>query len=332
MKPAIVYLAQNTPSDPQYGRDRRSILNKSLDQLFENYNNKFLHDVLIFHEGDFTPADQATIIRGRPQISFKEIHFQIPGFLPSEEVPEKIRMWRMGHRHMIRFYSVQVWDLLAEMGYDWMMRMDDDSFIHSIIDYDLFTFMDRNDYEYGYRIDVEEGTISAPGFGDAVTAYINAEKLRPSFWGEHLKPAPVTTHAKNLAKALIMKANQRKKHILEPSSQYDLWGYYNNFYIAKLAFWKSRQVQSFIRHFDRISGWYKYRWNDLIFQSAALQVFMPKSKIYKFTDWTYEHATLRDGRLDFGGIFEGSADQNSEAVTQFRARFGTTCFPPGRFR
>ena len=196
MKPAIVYLAQNTPSDPQYGRDRLSILNKSLDLLFKNYNNKFLHDVVIFHEGDFRQADQAAIIRGRPQISFKEIHFQIPVFLPSEEVPEKIRMWRMGHRHIICFYSVQVWDLLAEMGYDWMMRMDDDSFIHSVIDYDLFTFMDSNGYEYGYRIDVEEGTISAPGFGDAVTAYINAEKLRPSFWGEHLKPAPVKTTLK----------------------------------------------------------------------------------------------------------------------------------------
>ena len=79
-------------------------------------------------------------------------------------------------------------------------------------------------------------------------------------------------------------------------------------------------------------GWYKYRWNDLVFQSAALQVFMPKEKIYKFTDWTYEHATIRDGRLDFGGIFEGSADQSSEAVAQFRARLGTTDFPPGRFR
>lgn len=39
MNPAIVYLAQNTPKDLQYGRDARSMLQKSLALLFKNYND-----------------------------------------------------------------------------------------------------------------------------------------------------------------------------------------------------------------------------------------------------------------------------------------------------
>src|ERR1039458_3678496 len=138
MKPAIVYLAQNTLRDTQYGRDSRSLLEKSLDLLFKNYNDKFKHDVLIFHEGDFKEKDQNEIARGRKEIEFKEIHFEVPSFLRVEEIP---KIWTdgygsnfgMGHRHMIRFYAVRLFDILNELGYDWFFRMDDDSLLHSPI-------------------------------------------------------------------------------------------------------------------------------------------------------------------------------------------------------
>src|SRR5262245_50237706 len=107
MNPVIVYLAQNTRHDDQYGRDSRSLLEKSLALLFKNYNDKFRHDVLIFHEGDFTKEDQVTLAGGRPQISFKEIYFQIPNFLEGEEI-EQAKEYGLGHRLMIRFYSVQI--------------------------------------------------------------------------------------------------------------------------------------------------------------------------------------------------------------------------------
>ena len=40
MKPVIVYLAQNSPKDAQYGRDSRTSLEKSLDLLYKNYNER----------------------------------------------------------------------------------------------------------------------------------------------------------------------------------------------------------------------------------------------------------------------------------------------------
>src|SRR5437764_12544322 len=104
MKGAIVYLAQNTPKDTQYGRDSRTMLEKSLDLLFKNYNDQFRHDVLIFHEGDFSPRDQSEVAKGRPEIQFKRITFAVPNFIPRDEVPEiwtdGISRFGMGHRHM----------------------------------------------------------------------------------------------------------------------------------------------------------------------------------------------------------------------------------------
>ncbi|MCP4833901.1 MAG: hypothetical protein GY895_03975, partial [Phycisphaera sp.] len=46
MNPAIIYLAQNTPCDSQYGRDSRTMLVRSLDLLYENYNARFGHRII----------------------------------------------------------------------------------------------------------------------------------------------------------------------------------------------------------------------------------------------------------------------------------------------
>jgi hypothetical protein len=35
---------------------------------------------------------------------------------------------------------------------------------------------------------------------------------------------------------------------------------------------------------------YTKRWSDLLVQSAAVEMFMPRDAVHKFTDWTYEHA------------------------------------------
>ena len=339
MRPAIIYLTQNTKKDALHGRDSRSALERSLDLLYKNYNERFRHDVLIFHEGDFTEGDQTEVARGRKEISFKTIHFDLPEFLVQEEVPALWRPWGtegfgMGYRHMMRFYAVQVFDIMRDMGYDWLIRMDDDSFIHSRIDYDLFEFMDRNGYEYGYRVDVKEGEIFARGFGEAVLAYVKAEAIQPTFLHEHFtaKNIGLRAQSKNLAKSLVMRAfPQKKLRLAENPLEYDLWIYYNNFFITRVAFWHRPDVRAFVRHFDRLGGWYKYRWGDHIFQSVAVQTFMPKGKVYKFTDWTYEHASRMMNKITCGGIYEGTNDRDSEAVKAFKAAYGTAincdCYP-----
>jgi alpha 1,2-mannosyltransferase len=324
MNPAIVYLAQNTNKDPLWGRcSKRSVLDKSLDLLFENYNNKFKHPVLIFHEGDFKQNDQEEVAKGRKEIQFREIHFEIPLFLKKEEIPEKWGdLYGIGYRHMLRFYALLVYDILEKLGYDWILRMDDDSFIHSKIDYNLFEFMEKNGYEYGYRVDMREDRWCLQGFGESVLAYIESEQIKPTFFYEYLD-YPFKATLKNYMKAILMKLNPNKECKLELMPHYNCRGYYNNFFITKISFWKSPQVQSFLHYIDRIGGGYKYRWGDHSQQSAAVQIFMRKEKVYKFTDWTYEHISFwKDGTFGFGGIFEGDNDKNSEKVKEFIRLYG----------
>lgn len=319
MKKAIVYLAQNSSCDTAHRRNSREMLERSLDLLYENYNRTFRTPVLIFHEGDFLAEDQEAISRGKPEIEFHRVHFELPDFFMEGEVPENwtpgelsiSEPWSgpdtpMGVRHMCRFYSLQIFDILQELGCDWYMRMDDDSFIHSPIEYDLFDYLAERGYKYGYRADHKEALIAAYGFGETLLAYVKSENIRPTFLMEHFHrisdPVP---------DSLI-------------GCAYDLWGYYNNFHVTQVGFWMQPKVQRFLRHMDRIGAGYKYRWSDLLIQSAAVQIFMPKKEVYKFQDWTYEHATRSGDELRWGGVFQGTLDKDHSLAEDYKERFGRT--------
>lgn len=334
MNPTFVYLAQNTNKDPQWGRDSRSMLELSLDKLYENYNDKFRQSIIIFHEGDFTPEDQQAVAKGRAEISFQEIEFNIPDFLDKSLVPDvwvssagkAYGEWGLGHRHMCRFYTIQVFDILSDLGFDWVCRFDDDSILHSPIDYDIFSYMERNNLEYGYRVDSQEPHRLTEGFSDALHTYIDGNNIQPTFFDEHVWKPNFKDRLLNVFYQLLSIRLPLMKNHLQIDGNYDNWGYFNNFFISKLSFWKSDPIQHFLHHFDRMGASHIHYWNDLVLQSAAVQIFMDKKKVHKFEDWTYEHATIRSGKLEYGGIWKGTQDENAEAVSAFVDRYGAAVF------
>lgn len=63
---------------------------------------------------------------------------------------------------MIRWYCIGLWEVLDTMGYTWVMRMDEDSKIHSPITApDVFASMASENFRYGYRMSSYES-----GFDD----------------------------------------------------------------------------------------------------------------------------------------------------------------------
>ena len=336
MKPCIVYLAQNTEKDPHYGRDSKSMLQKSLDLLYQNYNEQFRHDIIIFHEGDFDDESQEEVRHGREEIRFYEVKFALPDFLNADEVPEKWDgIFGLGYRHMIRFFSLTIFTLIKELGYDWFMRMDDDSFLHSRINYNLFDFMSKNGYEYGYRVVCKEPERTAHGFSEMVLAYLKAERLKaPGFLSQFDNSARLNTESfgfkgwvKQKLVTQIDRLSTRLNHDLNnwpAPSEWNRQAVYTNFFITRVDFWLQPKVQSFLNHVDRLGGGYKYRWGDAIVHTAAIQMFLESEQIHQFDDWTYEHATIKNGKLDWGGIYPGKSDEQNPAVVAFRKQFGLT--------
>jgi hypothetical protein len=64
----------------------------------------------------------------------------------------------------------RIWETIAMLGYTWVWRLDDDSFILSPIKYNMFAFMEEFNYQYAYR----NIAVEVPGneFWDFMQAYI----------------------------------------------------------------------------------------------------------------------------------------------------------------
>ena len=280
-KTVIVYLAMNSKKDETYGRDSRSMLEKSLDSLFENYNNDFNHDIIVFYDNKypFLEKDQYEIKKNR-NIKFHLLDDNLWKPPDCEELKNNSDQskwvqpkFSLGYRNMMRWYGVLIYKYLDNLGYEWYMRMDDDSLLHSKINYDLFQFMYNNNYEYGFRAYCNDAISVSDGLIEFCYNYCNKNNIEPTF----------------LNRYTLYNSEKTTKN-------YNILGYYNNFLITNLKFWLRDDVQLFLKHFDNSGFQYTKRWNDLISQAVTIQIFMERKKLYHFNDFSYEHTT-------FGGIF-----------------------------
>ena len=293
-KTVIVYLAMNTKKDLSYGRDSRSMLEKSLDSLYLNYNNTYKHDIIIFYDNKtpFLKSDQEEVIKGRPEIKFHLLEGNLWSPPDCQELLNNpdLKKWvephfSLGYRNMMRWYGILIYKYLSDIGYEWYMRMDDDSLLHSQITYDLFKYMFENNYEYGFRAYCNDHINVSNGLIEYCYDYCRNNKITPTFLNRF------TLHNNSLN-----------------TNVYNILGYYNNFLISKLSFWMRDDVQKFLKDFDNTGFQYTKRWNDLISQAVTIQIFMDRKKIKHFNDWCYEHTTF-SGNYDnktniaWGGLY-----------------------------
>jgi hypothetical protein len=205
-------------------------------------------------------------------------YWQLPHNLQGEDPSEWLdyHLFPTGYRHMCRFFAVKLWDFFETLntqhgggkhnsnnnnsssnssgGYRYIWRLDEDSFIHSKIPYNIFDLMSRQGYAYGYRLCSYE---------------LSHNKFVPHWF-------------------------QKWHHKANPKRTIDwkMCGFYNNFFVADLSFFKTKRVQSFLYEIDRRGFLYRKRYGDLIVHSMAVYAFASQSQIHRFLDFTYEHVTV----------------------------------------
>ena len=146
---AVVWLGQRKHSS--YDASHGNTLNASLASVVTYYRAIRAADVLIWHEGDLSRSDvdspsevNVRFCRLAPRTGWGRGRGQ-------ERIRPRETRWSEGYMRMIRFYAVTGWDTLRHLGYEWWMRMDDDSFFLSNIDYNVFDAMRGGGYVYGFR-------------------------------------------------------------------------------------------------------------------------------------------------------------------------------------
>jgi hypothetical protein len=181
---------------------------------------------------------------------------------------------------------VKIWQFFEDLNtqlscsYRYILRIDEDSFIHSPIDYDIFDFMGTNQFVYGYRLCAYE---------------MNYNRLIARWFQQW----------------------RQKTQLKRDDFDKDLCGFYNNFFVADLQFFQSRPVQKYLKEIDRQGFIYRKRYGDLMIHSTAVYAFADREQIHRFLDFSYQHVTVDYGEgslgcVIWGGIQAGYNDRNAE--------------------
>ena len=295
---AIVILAQKKHAT--YDRDSYGLLIKSLRLLAKNYLSLHDHaenvDIFLFHTGDFDYRDieaLENLLEFRTGI-LKLVNLDGTAFwtLPPWHKKDNQSHWAVsdifpiGYRHMCRWFGVNIWYFFEQMNsqlstsYRFLLRIDEDSFILSPIDYDIFNYMKGNEFVYGYRMcayEMDYNRFVAPWFNK---------------W--------------------------KRKTPMKREITRDLCGLYNNFFVADLDFFVSDPVRKYLKEIDRQGFIYRKRYGDLMIHSTAVYAFADPGNIHRFLDFTYQHVTTDhilnpgQGCVVWGGIQAGYKDKGAE--------------------
>ena len=257
----------------------------TLEDILENFedifNRRFQYPYLFANNKPFTAefirrvkdniTSEAEFIQLEPE------EWEIPPWIDrirmnaaSSEMARKgvIHGESPAYRQMCRFFSGFFYRNKHMLKYDWYWRVEPQHIkFHCKLHYDPFTYMKRNNLQYGFNMNVYE-------FMETI----------PSLWNTTLDYVQKNKH--------LIQNQKTLEEIVDANGNYTGCHFWTNFEIADLNFFRSPIYQNYFDHLDRSGGFFYERWGDAPIHSLAAGFFLGKSKIHYFDDIGYEHTGM----------------------------------------
>lgn len=243
------------------------LLRHSLTFLYKNFNQTAEYPVLIFHDDlneqairSLAQEIQKDLGYIPKDVQFIAIKFETPASVSTDPnlYQPPLTQFRMGYRHMCRFFGGNVFNHPALKDYRYCWRLDSDSFILSPVVTDPFKHMETMGFKYAFldRIDHDEA-FACRGLWETTQDYmkINADIL------------------KNDVPAWNMEV------------------YYTNFEIYDMDFFRGEAYQSYFNYIDSTNNIYYRRWGDHCIRFLGLSMFADPSEIWCVKDFCYQHGS-----------------------------------------
>jgi len=240
------------------------VFKHSINFLYTNFNKEENYPVIVFYD-DLTKPDIANLLTEfalsfgfMPNMKFERIEFALPEGISEDPnlYSPSLNQFRMGYRHMCRFYGGKIFNHPALAKYKWYMRLDSDSFILSKVTRDPFKVMRENDYHYAF---MEKEESDAPwaceGLWDATKKFMEENKSR----------------------------------VLNSKFEWNLEVYYTNFEIVDMDFYRSTNYQDYFNYLDSTGNIFYKRWGDHCIRWLGSTMFMPSEKVWCIKEFSYQH-------------------------------------------
>jgi hypothetical protein len=186
-------------------------------------------------------------------------------------------------------------------GYDYVMRLDDDSIIEESIP-DLFSWM--NDKQLVYTSNMLHTDCGLCNYG-MKEFFIKNCPSKKTLLDKLFIRQELPTKAFQLFKFRSLLSITQKpdielhdKLILEQPIIF-----YNNFFITKTSFWERSEVKDIIEQIDRNCSIFYFRWGDAPLQTLIVKLFTNENEVSQAI-FKYSKRMQREAFKDDSGIFQ----------------------------
>ena len=244
------------------------------------------------------PGDSAG--RAESVVSFEWLNadvFAFPAHMSTEQraaVPAAIRGYGMGYRHMCRTFSGPLFRHPSLSPYEYIWRLDSDSFLLAAPLSDPFADMQDSNASYAWIHAFRDEQVFVTGLWERTKKFLEAKGI-----------------------------DERKIHAWVPDGKQ--WNdtpmcFATNCFLARLSWFRSESYTSYFDALDETGGFYAYRWGDACVHMLAAAALLPKSEVLSLRSLAYWHqgtvilpAPLR-AEADRQGLVKAS-DWTSRMVT-----------------
>jgi hypothetical protein len=196
-------------------------------------------------------------------------------------------------------------------GYDYVMRLDDDSIIEEPIENDLFKWMVDNDLNYSSNIVHVDCGICCYGMKEFFESlYPNKKDVISKIF---IESKVDNTHIMAGFRSLlsITEGTKATKYVLGDTLNITMpTMYYNNFFITKTAFWEQDDVKKAIDAVDKDGSIFYYRWGDAPLQSIIVLLHSEGPHKIKRAVFKYSKRLQREAFQDDNGDYHSYMPPN----------------------
>jgi hypothetical protein len=147
------------------------------------------------------------------------------------------------------------------------MRLDDDSCIEEVLNYDPFKVMRDKGIDYAGNLLHIEHPLNALGLmSTALQVLGDTTRLRSMFLRCQVREVCSTDHLRSFLSRIPVELQERVDSVSLESPII----YYNNFHIARTDLWTRPDTARLFHSIDQTDGMYYMRWGDAALQTIAL--------------------------------------------------------------
>lgn len=235
---------------------RKNLLKECLTSLDRNYNSRYKYPILIFYHGniydDELYRNSIREINSDVEYRFHSIESKIPDHLEEKDLfwnypnnyARSFGKQRIGYLHANYFWNnFMNYEELSE--FDYLHRIDDDSWFKKEIPFNFFDELDKNDCYFGTGLT----------WNHFQSNHLDTRANLFEWIKYYVNKYNVDVKNKQLRQSLDGEVDNEMFHTLR-------WNCGNcNIYNRKM--FETQEWKQYLQEFNDLAGGYRYRWGDI---------------------------------------------------------------------